>query len=115
MMGLPAIHLAPYMVAPTQAFPYRSAQLGYGPWMSSSNPTTLMSDVSYLNNQINAKVDKAGMVERAAHSRDLELRIIMQTLKRSKEQQVDEIDKSFKWEIDTLRQELTSEAEGKIA
>ena len=55
------------------------------------------------------------MVERAAHSRDLELRIIMQTLKRSKEQQVDEIDKSFKWEIDTLRQELTSEAEGKIA
>ena len=65
--------------------------------MHSSNPTTLMSDVSMANYQMNNKVDKAGMYERAAHSRDVELKIIMSTLKRTKEQQVEEIDKSFKW------------------
>ena len=73
-------------MAPAQAFPYRSAQLGYGPWIHSSNPTTLMSDMSQLNHQMNTKVDKAGLCERAAQSKDLELKIIIQTLKRSKEQ-----------------------------
>ena len=67
------------------------------------------------NYQMNNKVDKAGMYERAAHSRDVELKIIMSTLKRTKEQQVEEIDKSFKWEIEALRQELTSEADGRIS
>ena len=71
--------------------------------MHSSNPSNLMSDMSHLSYQMNAKVDKAGLYERAAHSRDLELKIIMQTLKRSKEQQTNEIDKSFKWEIESLR------------
>ena len=64
---------------------------------------------------MNARSDKIGQQERAAHARDLELKIIAQTLKRSKEQQIEEIDKSYKWEIETVRQELTSEAEGRIA
>ena len=82
-----------------------------------SNPGTFISsDGSYLQPaMINQKVDKIGMQERAANARDLELKIIIQTLKRSKEQQIEEIDKSFKWEIETLRQELTSEAEVRIA
>ena len=82
-----------------------------------SNPGTFISsEGSYLQPaMMNQKVDKIGMQERAANARDLELKIIIQTLKRSKEQQIEEIDKSFKWEIETLRQELTSEAEGRIA
>ena len=34
---------------------------------------------------------------------------------RSKAEQIDEINNSFKWEMDTLRQEMTAEAEGTIA
>ena len=55
-----------------------------------------------------------GAVEKASHARELELKIIQQTLQRSKDQQIDEINKSFKWELEALKQELTSEAEGRI-
>ncbi len=45
----------------------------------------------------------------------MELRIIYAHLKKSREDQLDEIKKSFNWEMDTMRQELTSEADGRIA
>ena len=55
------------------------------------------------------------MVERANNARELELKIIGQTLKRSKVEQIDEINKSFKWEMDALRQECSAETDGQIA
>ena len=36
-------------------------------------------------------------------------------MKRTKAEQLEEINKSFKWEMEALKQELTSEAEGKIS
>ena len=61
------------------------------------------------------KQDTKSAYEKAHHARELELKIIRQTLRRSKVEQLDEINKSHKWEIEALRQELTAEAEGKIA
>ena len=61
-------------------------------------------------------IDKSqSAYEKAHHARELELKIIRQTLRRSKVEQVDEINKSFKWEMEALRQELVAEAEGRIA
>ena len=49
-------------------------------------------------------IDKSqSAYEKAHHARELELKIIRQTLKRSKVEQIDEINKSFKWEMEALR------------
>ena len=61
------------------------------------------------------RAEKMGSYERAVRSNDLELKIIYNHLKKSKEQQIDEIKKSYKWETDAMRQEMNGEAEGNIA
>jgi hypothetical protein len=60
-----------------------------------------MSDMSSFHNP--QKTEKATAFEKANHARELELKIIQQTLKRSKEDQIDEINKSYKWEMEALR------------
>ena len=69
-------------------------------------------DLSHLNRPSD---NKTYAYEKASNARELELKIIRQTLKRSKAEQIEEINKSYKWEVDALRQELTAEADGKIA
>ena len=82
-----------------------------------SNPAANMSELSSMHNNPNyfGRVEKAGSYERALRSNDLELKIIYSRLKKSKEEQIDELKKSYKWEIEALRHEMTSEADGKIA
>lgn len=57
------------------------------------------------------KQDTKSAFEKAQQARELELKIIRQTLRRSKAEQIDEIHKSHKFEMETLRQEMTAEAE----
>ena len=105
--------------------PYRSSQYpssqsgigAIGPFISGpvGNLSELSSFAYYPMPTGQGKVDTKSAQEKAQHARELELKIIRQTLRRSKAEQIDEIQKSHKWEMDTLRQELTAEAESKIA
>ena len=105
IVGVPMPH---YMIG-QQIQPYRSAQYGIGPFMSHGQ----LSEWSSFHQQ--QKSEKATAFEKANNAKGLELKIIKKTLKRTKKEQIDEIVNSFKWELQTLRQEMTGDAEGRIA
>ena len=93
-----------------QVFQYRSV----GPVMSA------VSDYSSVHpsfHQQNPQIFHRGLSEadRVNQAKELELKIIKQSLKRTKLDQIEEINQSYKWEMDAMRQELTADAEGNIA
>ena len=115
LMGVPPMALSPYLLGPN-VLPYRSSQVGSSsamPFVSNVNGSELSSFHLYPNRS--SLIDRTSVVERANNARELELKIIGQTLKRSKVEQIDEINKSFKWEMDALRQECSAETDGQIA
>ena len=83
--GIPSVALNPFVLGPNVAYPYRSSQIGYGPFIG--NPVTSMSDISSSMHYggANMRAEKMGSYERAVRSNDLELKIIYNHLKKSKE------------------------------
>ena len=79
-----------------------------------------VSDYSSVHpsfHQQNPQIFHRGLSEadRVNQAKELELKIIKQSLKRTKLDQIEEINQSYKWEMDAMRQELTADAEGNIA
>ena len=112
--GMSAAMPQQYLVGGQPVFPYRSAQYSHplsGPAFMSNNLSEMSSFAlpSYQGPSgaaIHQRsiIDKSqSQYEKAHHARELELKIIRQTLRRSKVEQVDEINKSFKWEMEALR------------
>ena len=53
-------------------------------------------------------------IEQASREKNMEIKIIRQSLRRTQQEQLDDINKSFKFEIEGIKQELNSEAESGI-
>lgn len=109
-MGLPPVAMQPYMVGQSNLLPYRSGQYpsnGPNVWPFISGPVGNLSELSsfayYPMPAVQGKQDTKSAFEKAQNARELELKIIRQTLRRSKAEQIDEIQKSYKFEMESLR------------
>lgn len=100
-----------------------SQGMGYpsynSPSIIANNTSGFMKPDSYVVNTVPSGLEAFRQeclrkIEQASREKNMEIKIIRQSLRRTQQEQIDDINKSYKFEIEATKQEHNSEAEAGI-